>query len=172
MSHKRKRNNEEETGEGSKSKAPKTPKTPANVEDPSSISSTPPPVIDAAIDGGEELSNLQLPPSTSAADPITFTELNLAPKTSQAIAEMGFTELTPIQRKAIPPILAGRDVLGAAKTGSGKTLAFLIPAIELLHSLKFKTRNGTGVLIVSPTRELALQMFGVARELMAHHSQV
>ena len=123
-------------------------------------------------DEGEELANLQYPLSTSATDPVTFAELDLASKTAQAINEMGFTELTPIQRKAIPPILAGRDVLGAAKTGSGKTLAFLIPAVELLHSLRFKTRNGTGVLIVSPTRELALQMFGVARELMAHHSQV
>ena len=67
--------------------------------------------------------------------------------------------------------MAGRDVLGAAKTGSGKTLAFLIPAIELLHSLKFKPRNGTGIIVITPTRELALQIFGVARELMEFHSQ-
>lgn len=67
--------------------------------------------------------------------------------------------------------MAGKDVLGAAKTGSGKTLAFLIPAIEILSSLRFKPRNGTGVIVVSPTRELALQIFGVARELMKHHSQ-
>ena len=50
-------------------------------------------------------------------------------------------------------------------------MAFLIPAVEMLTSLRFKPRNGTGVIIVSPTRELALQIFGVARELMAHHSQ-
>jgi ATP-dependent RNA helicase DDX18/HAS1 len=68
-------------------------------------------------------------------------------------------------------LLSGRDVLGAAKTGSGKTLAFLIPAIEMLSQLRFKPRNGTGVIVVSPTRELALQIFGVARELMASHSQ-
>lgn len=68
-------------------------------------------------------------------------------------------------------MLAGKDVLGAAKTGSGKTLAFLIPAIEILYSLRFKPRNGTGVIVVSPTRELALQIFGVARELMKTHSQ-
>ena len=73
--------------------------------------------------------------------------------------------------RTIPPLLAGRDVLGAAKTGSGKTLAFLIPAIELLHSLKFKPRNGTGIIVITPTRELALQIFGVARELMEFHSQ-
>jgi ATP-dependent RNA helicase DDX18/HAS1 len=79
--------------------------------------------------------------------------------------------MTEIQQRAIPPLMAGRDVLGAAKTGSGKTLAFLIPAIELLHSLKFKPRNGTGVLILSPTRELALQIWGVARQLLDKHSQ-
>jgi ATP-dependent RNA helicase DDX18/HAS1 len=67
--------------------------------------------------------------------------------------------------------VAGRDVLGAAKTGSGKTLSFLIPAIEMLHSLRFKPRNGTGAIVISPTRELALQIFQVACELMKHHSQ-
>ncbi|RDA93072.1 hypothetical protein CP533_0708 [Ophiocordyceps camponoti-saundersi (nom. inval.)] len=71
----------------------------------------------------------------------------------------------------IPPLRAGRDVLGAAKTGSGKTLAFLIPAVERLQEARFKPRNGTGVIVVSPTRELALQIFGVARELMQYHSQ-
>ncbi|KAI4200726.1 MAG: hypothetical protein LQ350_003743 [Teloschistes chrysophthalmus] len=100
-----------------------------------------------------------------------FKDLNLSPKTMQAIEEMGFENLTQIQQMAIPPLMAGRDVLGAAKTGSGKTLAFLIPAVEMLSALRFKPRNGTGVIVVSPTRELALQIFGVARELMAHHSQ-
>lgn len=101
----------------------------------------------------------------------SFADLNLSEKTMQAIGDMGFTKMTEIQRRGIPPLLAGKDVLGAAKTGSGKTLAFLIPAVEMLHSLKFKSRNGTGVIVVSPTRELALQIFGVARELMKHHSQ-
>ncbi|KDQ12813.1 hypothetical protein BOTBODRAFT_134391 [Botryobasidium botryosum FD-172 SS1] len=84
---------------------------------------------------------------------------------------MGFKTMTPIQARTIPPLLTGRDVLGAARTGSGKTLAFLVPSVELLCRLKFKPRNGTGVIIISPTRELALQIFGVAKELMAHHSQ-
>lgn len=100
-----------------------------------------------------------------------FSELELSEPTSQALKDMGFTHMTSIQEKSIPPLLAGKDVLGAARTGSGKTLAFLIPAIELLHRLKFKPRNGTGIIVVSPTRELALQIFGVAKELMAHHSQ-
>ena len=100
-----------------------------------------------------------------------FSELNLSEKTMEAIKDMKFESMTEIQQRGIPPLLAGRDVLGAAKTGSGKTLAFLIPAVEMLSSLRFKPRNGTGVIVVSPTRELALQIFGVARELMAHHSQ-
>ncbi|KAK8207597.1 ATP-dependent RNA helicase [Zalaria obscura] len=104
-------------------------------------------------------------------EPQKFSELNLSPKTMQALADMKFENMTEIQRRGIPPLLAGKDVLGAAKTGSGKTLAFLIPAVEMLSSLRFKPRNGTGVIVVSPTRELALQIFGVARELMAHHSQ-
>jgi ATP-dependent RNA helicase DDX18/HAS1 len=104
-------------------------------------------------------------------DPTKFSDLNLSDRTSAAIKEMGFEDMTEIQRRAIPPLMAGKDVLGAAKTGSGKTLAFLIPAIEMLSAMRFKPRNGTGVIIVSPTRELALQIFGVARELMEKHSQ-
>ena len=103
--------------------------------------------------------------------PKKFSELNLSEKTMKAIQDMKFENMTEIQQRGIPPLLAGRDVLGAAKTGSGKTLAFLIPAVEMLSALRFKPRNGTGVIVVSPTRELALQIFGVARELMAHHSQ-
>jgi ATP-dependent RNA helicase DDX18/HAS1 len=109
-------------------------------------------------------------PNTDAT-PKKFTELNLSERTMKAINDMPYDTMTEIQARAIPPALAGRDVLGAAKTGSGKTLSFLIPAVEMLHSLRFKPRNGTGVIVVSPTRELALQIFGVARELMEHHSQ-
>lgn len=71
-----------------------------------------------------------------------FSELELSENTSRALEEMGFKTMTPVQEKSIPPLLAGKDVLGAARTGSGKTLAFLIPAIELLHRMKFKPRNG------------------------------
>lgn len=133
---------------------------------------------DVEVDGDEigtaddEIStsaNLTLP--NTGAQPKTFAELNLSEKTMKGIKDMGFETMTEIQQRGIPPLLAGRDVLGAAKTGSGKTLSFLIPAVEMLSSLRFKPRNGTGVIVVSPTRELALQIFGVARELMAHHSQ-
>ncbi|QYS95069.1 ATP-dependent RNA helicase HAS1 [Trichoderma simmonsii] len=120
---------------------------------------------------GDVIPNNSAPILSTLADSQKFEDLKLSEKTMKAIQEMGFTKMTSIQRSAIPPLLAGKDVLGAAKTGSGKTLAFLIPAIEILSSLRFKPRNGTGVIVVSPTRELALQIFGVARELMKHHSQ-
>ncbi|MCJ1332640.1 ATP-dependent RNA helicase [Thelotrema lepadinum] len=124
---------------------------------------------DAPISDIPASQSLSLP--TTGPDPTKFSELNLSDNTMKAIDGMAFESMTEIQRRGIPPLLAGRDVLGAAKTGSGKTLAFLIPAVEMLSALRFKPRNGTGVLVVSPTRELALQIFGVARELMAHHSQ-
>merc|ERR1712126_200658 len=89
--------------------------------------------------------------------------------TLKGIAVMGFTHLTDIQAKTIPHLLEGRDLVGAAKTGSGKTLSFLLPAIELIYKLKFMPRNGTGVVIISPTRELSMQTFGVLRELLKHH---
>lgn len=106
-----------------------------------------------------------------SSEDVLFENADFSEPTMKAIKEMGFTKMTKVQAKTIPPLLAGRDVLGAAKTGSGKTLAFLIPAIELLYSLKIKPRNGTAVIIITPTRELALQIFGVARELMQFHSQ-
>lgn len=98
-----------------------------------------------------------------------FASLDCCERTKNAITDLGFTKMTEVQARTIPPLMAGRDVLGAAKTGSGKTLAFLIPAIEMLYRLKFKPRNGTGAIIVSPTRELALQIFGVAKELLKFH---
>jgi ATP-dependent RNA helicase DDX18/HAS1 len=92
--------------------------------------------------------------------------------TLKAIEQMGFTKMTEIQAKSIPPLLEGRDLVGSAKTGSGKTLAFLIPVVELIHKLKFMPRNGTGAVIISPTRELSMQTFGVLKELMdGHHHQ-
>ena len=140
------------------------------------------------------MSDAETTPTTSPHDVVVgrkpFSELELSGPTLQGLEEMGFKTMTPVQEKSIPPLLAGKDVLGAARTGSGKTLAFLIPAIELLHRMKFKPRNGksltfpfisqalmasylpgTGIIIVSPTRELALQIFGVAKDLMSHHSQ-
>lgn len=104
-------------------------------------------------------------------DSKSFSSLNglVCDKTLNAVKDMGFSQMMEIQEKCIRPLLTGSDLLGAAKTGSGKTLAFLIPAIELLYKLKFMPRNGTGVIIISPTRELSLQTFGVARDLLKYH---
>ncbi|XP_035187852.1 ATP-dependent RNA helicase DDX18 [Oxyura jamaicensis] len=101
----------------------------------------------------------------------SFTSLDglVSENTLKGINDMGFTHMTEIQHKSIKPLLEGRDILAAAKTGSGKTLAFLIPAVELIYKLKFMPRNGTGVIILSPTRELAMQTYGVLKELMNHH---
>ncbi|KAK9875059.1 hypothetical protein WA026_005859 [Henosepilachna vigintioctopunctata] len=101
----------------------------------------------------------------------TFDSLKdkVCEKSLKAINEMGFIKLTEIQARSIPSLLEGRDLVGAAKTGSGKTLAFLVPAVELIYKLAFKPRNGTGVIIISPTRELSMQTFGVLKELMKYH---
>ena len=84
--------------------------------------------------------SLALP--TTGPEPTKFSELGLSEKTMRAIQDMKFETMTEIQRRGIPPLLAGKDVLGAAKTGSGKTLAFLVPCVEMLSSLRFKPRNG------------------------------
>lgn len=100
----------------------------------------------------------------------SFDSLNINENTRKAIKDMGFEKMTEVQARTIPILLKGRDVLGAAKTGSGKTLAFLIPSIELLLRTEFKARNGTGVMIISPTRELCLQIYGVVTELCRYHA--
>ncbi|KAF8100192.1 hypothetical protein N665_0229s0022 [Sinapis alba] len=100
----------------------------------------------------------------------TFESLDLSEQTFQAIKAMDFKHMTQIQAGSIPPLLEGKDVLGAARTGSGKTLAFLIPAVELLFKERFSPRNGTGVIVICPTRELAIQTKNVAEELLKHHS--
>ncbi|GMY15401.1 DEAD-box ATP-dependent RNA helicase 51 [Fagus crenata] len=101
----------------------------------------------------------------------SFESLELSKHTSNAIKDIGFQYMTQIQARAIPPLLLGKDVLGAARTGSGKTLAFLIPAVELLHHIHFAPRNGTGVIIICPTRELAIQTHAVAKDILKNHSQ-
>ncbi|GAX26904.1 ATP-dependent RNA helicase DDX18/HAS1 [Fistulifera solaris] len=99
-----------------------------------------------------------------------FSELPLCEKTQKALQEMKMERMTQIQSRAIPALLTGKDVIGAAKTGSGKTLAFLLPSLELLHQAKFSSKNGTGVVVITPTRELAMQIYGVLQELCQYHS--
>lgn len=88
---------------------------------------------------------------------MTFAELGLSPKLLEAIEAAGYTDPTPIQAGAIPPALAGRDVLGIAQTGTGKTASFTLPLIERLSRGRAKARMPRS-LIIAPTRELAAQV--------------
>ena len=99
----------------------------------------------------------------------SFRELPLSRPTLHGLEEGGYKTMKDIQRACIPHILAGRDLLGAAKTGSGKTLAFLIPVMERLFRLKWSKLDGLGGLVISPTRELAIQIFEVLRKVGKKH---
>jgi ATP-dependent RNA helicase DDX18/HAS1 len=114
------------------------------VEDGADLEDHVPPI---ATTGDNELAAISST-TTTVTEPKVFTDISLSEQTLNAIKDMGFTEMTQIQARSIPPLLAGRDVLAGAKTGSGKTLAFLIPAIEMLRALKFKPRNGIYFLIM------------------------
>lgn len=102
---------------------------------------------------------------------IAFKDLNLSEQTQQAIDGLGYKTCSEIQARSIPHILNGRDVLGAAKTGSGKTLAYMLPAVEMLRKAHFTPKNGTGVLVIAPTRELAMQNYKWARDLLQYHNK-
>jgi superfamily II DNA/RNA helicase len=88
---------------------------------------------------------------------MTFADLGLSPETLRAIEEVGYEHPTPIQEKAIPHVLMGRDVLGIAQTGTGKTAGFTLPMIEILANGRAKARMPRS-LILAPTRELATQV--------------
>ena len=99
-----------------------------------------------------------------------FTELPLSQPTSDGLEASHFKTLTDVQQKAIPLALQGSDILGAAKTGSGKTLAFLVPVLENLYRKRWTELDGLGALILSPTRELAIQIFEVLRKIGRYHT--
>ncbi len=88
---------------------------------------------------------------------MSFTSLDLIDPVMKALTAEGYTIPTPIQKQAIPFVLEGRDLQGCAQTGTGKTAAFAIPIIQLLHNQK-KPRPGIKVLVLTPTRELAIQI--------------
>ena len=92
---------------------------------------------------------------------VRFDELGLYPQVLRAIKEMGFEETTPIQSQAIPVVMSGADVIGQAQTGTGKTAAFGIP---MLHKVNPNSRK-TQVIVLSPTRELAIQVADEIRKL-------
>src|SRR5262245_44116917 len=94
-----------------------------------------------------------------------FSGLGLDPALQRALRELGFARPTPVQKDAIPPALAGRDVLACAMTGSGKTAAFLLPIVQRLMP---KGRGVTRALVLAPTRELAAQVDAHLAELAVH----
>jgi ATP-dependent RNA helicase DeaD len=94
----------------------------------------------------------------------TFAELGLSENLVQAIGELGFERPTPIQARAIPVLLGGRDLIGQAQTGTGKTAAFALPLLERTDA----SRNVTQALVLVPTRELAVQVAGGIWDLAKH----
>ena len=98
----------------------------------------------------------------------TFSELELDESLLEALQEKGFTRPTAIQAEAIPPALEGRDVLGSAPTGTGKTAAYLLPVLQHLLDFPRKKSGPPRILILTPTRELAMQVADHARELAKH----
>ncbi len=94
-----------------------------------------------------------------------FESLNLSPPLRNALSDLGLTEPTPIQQNAFSVITSGRDVIGIAQTGTGKTYAYLLP---ILRQLKFSNQKDPRVLILVPTRELAIQVAGEIEKLAAY----
>ena len=115
----------------------------------------------------KHVADLDPKPSTL---PATFAELPLSKPTQSGLRESQFTKLTTIQASGIPSSLKGADILGAAKTGSGKTLTFLVPVLENLYRKRWTEYDGLGALILSPTRELAIQIFEVLRKVGRYHT--
>ena len=96
---------------------------------------------------------------------MNFKSFNFSPRIEKGIAACGYASPTPIQSKAIPPVLDGRDVLGLAQTGTGKTAAFVLPMLQRLSERASRDPRG---LIMAPTRELAEQIHESIRDLAAH----
>ncbi|KAF9238937.1 DEAD-domain-containing protein [Melanogaster broomeanus] len=100
-----------------------------------------------------------------------FTDLPISHFTKRGMPQEVFLcRYDGIQASSIPVSLKGKDVLGAARTGSGKTLAFLIPTLEILYRRRWGPQDGLGALIISPTRELAVQIFDVLRSIGCYHA--
>ncbi|MCB9172566.1 MAG: DEAD/DEAH box helicase [Ardenticatenales bacterium] len=99
--------------------------------------------------------------------PESFAFMGLHPNIGQVITVLDFTEPTPIQRRAVPEAMAGRDIIGLSQTGTGKTLAFLVPALHKLAT-EGNRRHQPRVLVLTPTRELAVQVADEANTLAMH----
>ena len=113
------------------------------------------------------------PVSPTPVDPsLKFSALGLSPLLQRAVADQGYTTMTPIQAKAIPLVLAGRDIMGAAQTGTGKTAAFSLPLLHKMlpheNSSMSPARHPVRALVIAPTRELADQVADNIRGYAAH----
>ncbi|KAM8975466.1 putative ATP-dependent RNA helicase DDX10 isoform 2-T2 [Pelodytes ibericus] len=108
-------------------------------------------------------------PEINTSEIVKFSDFPLSRKTLRGLVEAQYRLPTEIQKQTVGLALQGKDVLGAAKTGSGKTLAFIIPALECLNRHQWTAEDGLGVLIISPTRELAYQTFEVLRKVGRSH---
>ncbi len=95
---------------------------------------------------------------------MNFKELGLIEPLIRSVTELGYSEASPIQSKAIPAVLGGHDVLASAQTGTGKTASFVLPILQLLSAKPKATSNSTKVLILTPTRELAAQVHDSIKE--------
>jgi ATP-dependent RNA helicase RhlE len=99
---------------------------------------------------------------------MSFRAFGLDARILRAVQEAGYTEPTPIQAAAIPPIIAGRDLIGIAQTGTGKTAAFTLPVLAKLADPRPGQRRGTRMLVIAPTRELVLQIDENAKAYARH----
>ncbi|KAA6398738.1 MAG: putative ATP-dependent RNA helicase dbp-4 [Streblomastix strix] len=107
--------------------------------------------------------------SNLSSEHVSFSELDLCTETQKGLQRNKYQFMTDIQRQSLPVSLKGRDILACARTGSGKTLCFIIPILERLYSNNFRSADGLGALIISPTRELALQIFETLNLVGASH---
>ena len=111
-------------------------------------------------------------PAAAAPATLRFDSLALDPKLLRAVADSGYTQLTPIQAKAIPIVLAGRDVMGAAQTGTGKTAAFTLPLLQKMlrheNASASPARHPVRALVLAPTRELADQVANNVKAYAKH----
>lgn len=123
----------------------------------------------------EELENLKIriqefDPAQDGKNVSQFSDLPISEATLRGIKEANFVTMTDIQKQTIPIALKGEDIMGTAKTGSGKTLAFLVPVIESLVHNNITEYDGLAALIISPTRELAVQIFDVLTKIGKYNS--
>jgi len=100
---------------------------------------------------------------------LTFSTLGLRPESLRVVADQGYTEPTPVQARAIPIVLSGRDLLAGAQTGTGKTAAFVLPMLDGLRARRESGHRKVRALVVVPTRELALQVEQSVRTYGGRH---